>query len=90
MGNAESSIVGDHGDTGLGERILSKLQAFGVDTDHLTQEIPAEIDHIHGGGYSNTIDHAKLVKLRPDMAVLDIGCVIGGPARYFGIGNTSE
>lgn len=83
MGNAESSIVGDYGDTGLGERILSKLRAFGVDTDHLTQEIPADIDHIHGGGYLNTIDHAELVKLEPEMAILDIGCGIGGPARYF-------
>ncbi len=83
MGNAESSIIGDYGYTGLGERILSKLQAYGVDTDHLTQEILAELDHLHGGGYANTIDHAKLVKLGPEMAVLDIGCGIGGPVRYF-------
>lgn len=83
MGNVESSVVGDYGYTGLGERILSKLRAFGVDTDHLTQEVLAEIDHIHGGGYANTIEHAKLVKLGPEMAVLDIGCGIGGPSRYF-------
>ena len=83
MANVESSIVGDYGDAGLGERILSKLQEFGVDTDHLTQEALAEIDHIHGGGYLNTIAHAELVKLRPGTAVLDIGCGIGGLARYF-------
>ncbi len=83
MGNVENAIVGDYGDTGLGERILAGLQAFGVDTDNLTQEILAEIDHIHGGGYPNTIEHARLVKLGPEMAVLDIGCGIGGPARYY-------
>jgi ubiquinone/menaquinone biosynthesis C-methylase UbiE len=83
MGNTESSIVGDYGQSGLGERILTSLKGFGVDTDNLTQEILAEIDHIHGGGYANTQDHAKLVELGPDMAVLDIGCGIGGPARYF-------
>lgn len=83
MGTVESSIIGDYGYAGLGERILSKLREFGVDTDKLTQEGLAEIDHIHGGGYPNTIEHAKLVKLDPDMAVLDIGCGIGGPARYF-------
>jgi sarcosine/dimethylglycine N-methyltransferase len=83
MANTESSIVGDYGEAGLGERILSGLQSFGIDTDHLTQEILAEIDHIHGGGFPNTAEHAELVKLAPDMAVLDIGCGIGGPARYF-------
>ena len=83
MGNVETSIVGDYGDAGLGERILSKLQAFGVDTDHLTQEILAEVDHIHGGGALNTAEHAELVNLDPGMSVLDIGCGIGGPARYF-------
>lgn len=83
MANVENSIVGDYGATGLGERILTGLRAFGVHTDNLTQEILAEIDHIHGGGYANTRDHAELVELRPEMAVLDIGCGIGGPARYF-------
>ncbi|MDA1325941.1 MAG: class I SAM-dependent methyltransferase [Proteobacteria bacterium] len=83
MGNTESAIVGDYGNAGLGERILSKLQSFGMDTDNLTQEMLAEVDHIHGGGYLNTTEHAGLVKLEPEMAVLDIGCGIGGPARYF-------
>ncbi len=84
MGDVDSSIVGDYGDAGLGERILAGLRKFGVDTDHLTQEILAEVDHIHGGGYPNTKEHAELVTLDPDMKVLDIGCGIGGPARYFG------
>jgi ubiquinone/menaquinone biosynthesis C-methylase UbiE len=83
MSDVESSVVGDYGTAGLGERILTGLRAFGVDTDNLTQKILAEIDHIHGGGYANTMDHAKLVEFTPDMAVLDIGCGIGGPARYF-------
>lgn len=83
MGKVESSITGDYGDAGLGERIFAGLRAHGIDTDHLTQEILAEIDHVHGGGYANTRDHAKLVRLEPDMAVLDIGCGIGGPARYY-------
>lgn len=83
MGNTESAIVGDYGIASLGERILSKLQSFGMDTDNLTQEMLAEVDHIHGGGYLNTTEHAGLVKLEPEMTVLDIGCGIGGPARYF-------
>ena len=83
MADAESAIVADYGPAGLGNRILSKLQDFGIDTDNLTQEILAEIDHVHGGGYPNTIEHAKLARLTPDMTVLDIGCGIGGPARYF-------
>jgi ubiquinone/menaquinone biosynthesis C-methylase UbiE len=83
MANTESSIVADYGVSGLGERLLSSLQEFGMDIDNLTQEVLAEVDHIHGGGQLNTAEHAALVKLDPEMAVLDIGCGIGGPARYF-------
>lgn len=83
MSDIESAITDDYGDAGLGDRILAGLRAHGVDTDNLTQEILAEIDHIHGGGYPNTIEHAELVTLGPGMAVLDIGCGIGGPARYY-------
>ena len=50
MGNIDGSIVGDYGYSGLGERILSRLRAFGVDTAHLTQEAPTDIDHVHGRG----------------------------------------
>jgi len=83
MGNVESAITDDYGDAGLGDQILAGLRAHGIDTDNLTQEILAEIDHIHGGGYPNTIEHAELVTLEPQMRVLDIGCGIGGPARYY-------
>ena len=83
MGNPENSITSDYGDAGLGTRILAGLQSHGVDVDNLTQEVLAEIDHIHGGGWLNTVDLAKLVRLEPAMAALDIGCGIGGPSRYF-------
>lgn len=83
MEKTESAIVADYGEAGLGERILSSLQGFGIDPDNLTQEILAEVDHIHGGGYANTISHTELVDLKPGLRVLDIGCGIGGPARYF-------
>lgn len=76
-------LVDEYRNAGLGERILAVLEAHGVDTDHLSQEILAELDHIHGGGYPNTIEHAAMVEMRPGMRVLDIGCGIGGPARYF-------
>jgi len=82
MADVQRSIVEDYGDRDLGKRILDRLKDFGVDTENLTQEILAEVDHIHGGGYANTIDHCSLADLATDMAVLDIGCGIGGPARY--------
>jgi ubiquinone/menaquinone biosynthesis C-methylase UbiE len=83
MMNVENSITDDYGDAGLGERILNGLRAHGVDTDNLTQEILAEVDHIHGGGYLNTAEHAELIGMGAGMHVLDIGCGIGGPARYY-------
>jgi sarcosine/dimethylglycine N-methyltransferase len=82
MSDTNSAIIADYGEQGLEQRIMTRLASFGVDTDNLTQEILAEIDHVHGGGLANTKAHCALVEFRPGMRVLDIGCGIGGPARY--------
>jgi SAM-dependent methyltransferase len=43
----------------------------------------AAIDEFHLGGREATQALAEFMHLRPGMHLLDVGCGIGGPARYF-------
>ena len=67
----------------LGERIVSALIDAGIPPAKWTPEILGPADQIHGGGLQQTQAHAALVDITPNMHLLDIGCGIGGPARYF-------
>lgn len=67
----------------LGERIVAALEEAGIAPADWTPEILGPADQIHGGGLAQTIAHADMVDITPDMHLLDIGCGIGGPARYF-------
>lgn len=67
----------------LGERIVAALKDAGIPPEKWTPEILGPADQIHGGGLQQTQVHAALVSITSDMHLLDIGCGIGGPARYF-------
>ena len=82
MAGISNDIETEYASLGLGARILVALERAGVDTDELTLERLAPADHIHGGGLAATIEHAAMIPFGPDTRVLDIGCGIGGPARY--------
>ncbi len=74
----DNNAVGD-----LGKRIVAALEQAGIPPENWTPEVLGPADQIHGGGLLQTQVHAALVDIRPDMHLLDIGCGIGGPARYF-------
>jgi SAM-dependent methyltransferase len=63
--------------------ILSALEKAGNSTDTLTQEDLRPIDHYHARGFPATVELADLLPIRPEDHILDIGCGLGGPARYF-------
>ena len=63
--------------------VLSALQKAGKSLDGLTVEDLAPIDHFHARGLASTVDLADCLPIRPGDHVLDIGCGLGGPARYF-------
>lgn len=67
----------------LGERIVAALEEAGIHPDDWVPAVLAPADQIHGGGLAQTKAHAEMVHITPDMYLLDIGCGIGGPARYF-------
>jgi len=70
-----------HGE-GIAERLLGALAAEGVDMDNLTPVEMAPIDQFHGRGLVATQDMCARLKPEADDAILDIGCGLGGPARY--------
>jgi ubiquinone/menaquinone biosynthesis C-methylase UbiE len=66
----------------LKEEVREKLAAAGKDLDDLTVEDLAPLDHLHGRGVSATKDMIDYLALVPGQGVIDIGCGVGGPARY--------
>jgi cyclopropane fatty-acyl-phospholipid synthase-like methyltransferase len=67
---------------GVLARIDAVLTELGHDPQNLSPEILATIEHLHSGGLATTRDQAKRIALTEESRVLDVGCGIGGPARY--------
>jgi MPBQ/MSBQ methyltransferase len=67
---------------GVLARIDAVLTELGHDPQNLNPEILATVEHLHSGGLATTRDQAKRIAVTEDSRVLDVGCGIGGPARY--------
>jgi ubiquinone/menaquinone biosynthesis C-methylase UbiE len=67
---------------GVLARIDAALTELGHDPQNLSPDILATIEHLHSGGLNTTLDQAERIALTEESRVLDIGCGIGGPARY--------
>ena len=67
---------------GLPARIQDALAAFGPEDTVLSVAQIAMLDQFHTRGIAATAEIAEAAGLDPDMVVLDLGCGIGGPARY--------
>ena len=82
MHNIESAVAQHYGDTDLLARILAGLEAAGADLNHLQPDDLAPVDEFHIGGRKGTAHAVEAMSLNKDQHVLDIGCGIGGSARY--------
>ena len=78
----EKAVAGHYGKGGLFERIISTLRAEGIDPDHIKPEDLKAIEEFHIGGREATAYATQKMDLDRDTHVLDIGCGIGGAARY--------
>ncbi len=84
MNEVSDAIILDNTvDPNLGTHIIEVLEEAGIPPSDWTPDILGPADQIHGGGLRQTQLHAALTKISAEMKLLDIGCGIGGPARYF-------
>jgi cyclopropane fatty-acyl-phospholipid synthase-like methyltransferase len=58
------------------------LQKAGKPLAGLTVEDLAPVDHYHARGFPATVELADRLPIPPGSHILDIGCGLGGPARY--------
>jgi SAM-dependent methyltransferase len=79
----DENAIADHWGKGdVYGLILAALRKAGKDLDALTLEDLAPIDHYHARGFPATVELADRLTITPDDHILDIGCGLGGPARY--------
>ena len=80
---SDPRTITDHYTSGdLLARLEARLREDGCELAHATVEALAPYDHFHGRGLEATEDMAKLLPISGTDHVLDVGCGLGGPARY--------
>jgi len=81
--SVEQSVSSHYTRGKLEEKIFAALKAAGKDMDRLQPSDFSMVDNLHVGGRDATESLAQFMDLQPGMHLLDVGCGIGGPARYF-------
>jgi len=84
----EQQVATHYSHGSLLQAILDAMQKMGKDPERFTAIDLSTGDEFHLGGLPATTALAKDLGLAPGMHVLDVGCGIGGPARYFAEGHT--
>ncbi|MGH3841249.1 MAG: class I SAM-dependent methyltransferase [Pseudonocardiaceae bacterium] len=77
-----STVVAHYSQGELLAAILRGLAATGKPTDRIDSDDLAAGDEFHVGGRAATSALFDQLSWQPGMQVLDVGCGIGGPARY--------
>ena len=82
MSDIDARIDKHYGFGGIMEKIEAGLKAAGKDVNSLTVDDLAPIDQFHTRGRDSTLEVVGLAKLKPSDLVLDVGCGLGGTARF--------
>src|SRR5215207_5996267 len=84
MADGIEERVAQHYERGdLEQAILDALVASGKDVERLTADDLSPVDEFHTGGRQATVDFAAEIGFARGAHLLDIGCGIGGPSRFF-------
>ena len=83
MTQNDTKAVASHwaGD-GIYATIVAALEKAGKPLDRLTLDDLAPLDHVHARGFVATVELADRLPIARGQHILDIGCGLGGPARY--------
>lgn len=82
MTDTTNKILEHYSAVGLTGRIQSALAAIAPESQTLTVAQLAPLDQFHLRGILATSELASATGIEPSTRVLDLGCGIGGPARY--------
>jgi SAM-dependent methyltransferase len=82
MTDTTIKVLDHYSSTGLINRIKSALTTIAPDDQPLTVNQLAPLDQFHTRGMLATAELATAAGLEPSTRVLDLGCGIGGPARF--------
>ena len=78
----EQTVSEHYSNKGLLDKIYKGLEKLGIDKNQLTQSDLSSFDEFHIGGSEGTLMLAEKLIIKASSSVLDIGCGIGGPARF--------
>ena len=77
------NAIADYWATGdIYASIVDALEKTGKSLEGLTLADLAPVDHYHARGLQATVELADRLAIGADDSILDIGCGLGGPARY--------
>ncbi len=62
--------------------VRQAMEAASISSDSVTVEQMAPVDHFHARGFPATVELADVLPIKTGHHLVDIGCGIGGPARY--------
>jgi ubiquinone/menaquinone biosynthesis C-methylase UbiE len=82
MNNSNEPILKQYSASNLFDSIRNALLKTNKNLDKLTTKDLAPVDFFHIRGYQSTKELADACNLNPKMKILDIGCGIGGTARF--------
>ncbi len=82
MSDTDARIDKHYGFGGIMEKIEAGLRAAGKDVTKLAVDDLAPIDEFHTRGRESTLEVAGLANLKSSDRVLDVGCGLGGTARF--------
>jgi ubiquinone/menaquinone biosynthesis C-methylase UbiE len=81
--NSEQDVAHHYASGDLMARIDAALTGAGVDAANPSAADLAPVDEFHIGGGSATEAFANKLNFKGSDRLLDVGCGLGGPARYF-------